>query len=140
VTKQIKAASVRVQYSFTKSKIKRSLSYPLKRSLLDSALENSSIGVVALVFYFMRHGGNIVMRVDFMGEGHGVGLGGNASVTLYSVPSKEKHQIQALLVTEGLPRVCGWLQRVEQAGNAWRAKNHSIVLEFVAGALKISEE
>lgn len=129
-----------MQYSFTKSKIKRGLSYPLKRSLLDSALENSSIGVVALVFYFMRHGGNIVMRADFMGEGHGVTLGGNASVTLYSVPSKEKHQIQALLVTEGLARVCGWLQRVEQAGNTWRAKNHSIVLEFVAGALKISEE
>jgi hypothetical protein len=118
VKKQTEAASVGLQYSFSKSRIPRGLSYSLKRSLLDSALENSSIAAVALVFYFMRHSGNIVMRADFMGEGHGLTFGGKASVTLYSVPSHEKHQIEMLLMKEGLPRVCLWLQRAEQAGNA----------------------
>ena len=82
------------------------------------------------------------MRADFMGEGHGFPpfSAGQSSLTVYSVPSQEKHAIETLLLMEGLPRVCVWLQCLEQAGNAWRAKNHSIVLEFVAGALKVSEE
>ena len=80
------------------------------------------------------------MRADLLGEGHGLASGGKVSVTLYSVPSREKHQIEALLNMEGLPRVCAWIERVQQAGNAWRAKNHSIVLEFAAGTLKISDD
>ena len=82
------------------------------------------------------------MRADFMGEGHGFppSSAGKSSLTVYAVPSQEKHDIETLLAREGLPRVCAWLQRVEQASNAWRAKNHSIVLEFVAGELKASEE
>jgi hypothetical protein len=138
--KQTEAAVAGLQYSFSKAKIPRGSSYPLRRSLLDAALVSSSVTEVFHVFYFMRHSGNIVMRADFLGEGYGFTLGGRISVTLYSVPSREKHQIEALLKTEGLPRVCAWLQRVQQAGNAWRAKNHSIVLEFVSNALKISED
>jgi hypothetical protein len=133
-------ATIGLKYSFTKNKIPRGSSYPLKRSLLDSVLESSSINVVALVFYFMRHGGNIVMRADFLREGLGFAMDGKASVTVYSVPGQERQQIETLLIMEGLPRICMWLQHVEQAGNAWRGKNHSIVVEFVAGALKISEE
>ena len=82
------------------------------------------------------------MRADFMGEGHGFppSSAGKSHLTVYAVPSQEKHAIEALLVKEGLPRVCAWLQRVEQEGNGWRAKNHSIVLEFLAGTLRTSEE
>jgi len=82
------------------------------------------------------------MRADFMGEGPGFSplSAGKSSLTVYAVPSQEKHAIETQLVKEGLPRVCAWLQRVEQEGNGWRAKNHSIVLEFAAGALKTSEQ
>ncbi|HEV7676189.1 MAG TPA: hypothetical protein VGQ12_16785 [Candidatus Angelobacter sp.] len=140
--KQIEDKNSAQQYSFSKSKIPRNLSYPLKRSLLDAALGNSSIDQVAFVFYGMRHSGNIVMRADFLGEGHGRSMFsvGKNSITLYAVPSIEKHRIETALIMEGLPRVCAWLQRVQQAGNAWRAKNHSIVLEFAAGTLKISDD
>jgi hypothetical protein len=140
--KQTEAAGVGLQYSFSKSKIPRGLSYPLKRSLLDAGLVSSSISQVFHVFYNMRHGSNIVMRADFMGEGHGFPpfSAGKSSLTVYAVPSQEKHAIETLLVKEGLPRVCTWLQRVEQEGNRWRAKNHSLVLECAAGTLKTSEE
>ena len=138
--KQAEAAVAGLQYSFSKAKIPRGSSYPLKRSLLDAGLVSSSITQVFHVFYFMRHSGNIVMRADFLGEGHGLTSGGKVSITLYSVPSREKHQIEALLKTEGLPRVCAWVQQVQQAGNAWRTKNHSMVVEFAAGTLKISED
>lgn len=140
--KQIEAAGVGLQYSVSKSKIPRGLSFPLKRSLLDAELLSSSISQVFHVLYNMRRGGNIVMRADFMGEGHGFPpfTAGKSSLTVYAVPSQEKHAIETLLVKEGLPRVCAWLQRVEQEGNAWRAKNHSIVLEFAAGTLKTSEQ
>jgi hypothetical protein len=140
--KQTEAAGVGRQYSFSKSKIPRGLSYPLKRSLLNAGLVSSSISQVFLVFYNMRHGGKIVMRADFMGEGHGFSSfsAGKSSLTVYAVPSQEKHAIETLLVKEGLPRVCAWLQRVEQEGNGWRAKNHSIVLEFAAGTLRTSED
>jgi hypothetical protein len=140
--KQIEDKNSAQQYSFSKSKIPRGLSYPLKRSLLDAGLVSSSISQVFHVFYNMRHGGNIVMRADFMGEGHGFSpfSAGKSSLTVYAVPSQEKHAIETLLVKEGLPRVCAWLQRVEQEGNGWRAKNHSIVLECAAGTLKISDD
>jgi hypothetical protein len=140
--KQTEAAGVGLQYSFSKSKIPRGLSYLLKRSLLDAGLVSSSISQVYHVFYNMRHGGNIVMRADFLGEGHGRSLFsvGKNSITLYAVPSIEKYRIETALIMEGLPRVCAWLQRVQLAGNAWRAKNHSIVLEFAAGTLKISDD
>jgi len=142
VTKQTDATAVGLQYSFSKLKIPRGWSYPLKRSLLDAWLVNPSINRIFHVFFNMRHTGNIVMRADFMGEGHGFppSSAGKSSLTVYAVPSQEKHDNETLLAREGLPRVCAWLQCVEQAGNAWRAKNHSIVLEFVAGALKVSEE
>jgi hypothetical protein len=140
VKKQTEAAVAGLQYSFSKAKIPRGFSYPLKRSLLDAGLVSSSITQVFHVFYTMRHSGNIVMRADLLGEGHGLASGGKVSVTLYSVPSREKHQIEALLLMDGLPRVCAWLERVQLAGNAWRAKNHSIVLEFAAGTLKISDD
>jgi len=140
--KQIEAAGVGLQYSVSKSKIPRGLSFPLKRSLLDAGLLSSSISQVFHVFYNMRHGGNIVMRADFMGEGHGFSPSstGKSHLTVYAVPSKEKHAIETLLVKEGLPRVCTWLQRVEQEGNGWRAKNYSIALEFAAGTLTTSED
>jgi len=82
------------------------------------------------------------MRADFMGEGHGFSPSstGKSHLTVYAVPSKEKHAIETLLVKEGLPRVCTWLQRVEQEGNGWRAKNYSIALEFAAGTLTTSED
>jgi hypothetical protein len=140
--KQTEAAAVRLQYSFSKSQIPHGFSYPLKRSLLDAGLVRSSISRIFHVFYKMRHGGNIVMRADFMGEGHGFPpfSAGQSSLTVYAVPSQEKHVIETLLLMEGLPRVCAWLQRVEQEGSGWRAKNHSIVLEFAAGTLTPSED
>ncbi|MFL6314133.1 MAG: hypothetical protein ACJ71W_18695 [Terriglobales bacterium] len=140
--KATEAAVAGLQYSFSKAKIPRGSSYPLKRSLLDAGLVSSSITEVFHVFYFMRHSGNIVMRADFMGEGHGFSQfsAGKISLTVYAVPSQEKHAIETLLVKGGLPCVCAWLQRVQQAGNAWRAKNHSLVLEFAGGTLKASED
>lgn len=101
-----------------------------------------SISQVSHVFYNMRRGGNIVMRADFMGEGHGFPpfSAGKSSLTVYAVPSQEKHAIETLLVKEGLPRVCAWLQHVQQGGKGWRAKNHSFALEFAAGTLKTSEQ
>ena len=102
MTKQKEAAVVGLQYSFSKSKIPRSFSYPLKRSLLDAGLVRSSISRIFHVFYNMRHGGNIVMRADFMGEGHGFPpfSAGKSSLTVYAVPSQEKHAIETLLLME----------------------------------------
>lgn len=100
-----------------------------------------SISQVFHVFYNMRRGGNIVMRADFMGEGYGFPpfSAGKSSLTVYAVPSQEKHATETLLVKEGLPRVCAWLH-VQQEGKGWLAKNHSFVLEFAAGTLKTSEQ
>lgn len=82
------------------------------------------------------------MRADFMGEGHGFSpfSAGRSSLTVYAVPSQEKHAIETLILAEGLPRVCEWLHGLQQAGNAWRAKNHFLGLEFAGGTLKASEE
>jgi hypothetical protein len=79
-----------MQYAFDKRKLPRDFSFPLKRSLLDAVLTQAQIARVHCVYYWLRQSGDIVLRADYCGETNQAWAAGQASITLYAVPSVER--------------------------------------------------
>jgi hypothetical protein len=126
-----------MQYAFDKRKLPRDFSFPLKRSLLDAALTQAQIARVHCVYYWLRQSGDIVLRADYCGETNQAWAAGQASITLYAVPSVERQETESAIVHQALPQLCTWLQTAEQAGNVWRGNNHMIVFHFKHGLLTV---
>ncbi|SRR5882724_7781133 len=126
-----------MEYSFNKSKLPKSESYPLKRSLLDHSLEQAGIKNVAIVSYLRNQRIHEVMRADFHGEHlQGAGAAGSASVTIYSVPNEQRSVTESALLREGVAAIAKWLKKAETAGNTWRFADHHLVLEFSLQSLR----
>jgi hypothetical protein len=116
------------------------MSYPLKRSVLDQKLEEADIAQIHAVYYWMRQSGTVVMRATFCGQSKkGWFAAGQSSITLYAVPARERKETETLLLERGLASLCGWLKRVETAGNAWRAKDRHLAIECNHGVLSLFE-
>jgi|SRR3954463_855970 hypothetical protein len=117
------------QYSFSKYKLPKSLSYPLKRSLLDAALRSASVyELVWLVQYYKKPFGNIVLRALFSPEQTGTFAAGRVSIVVWPVPARQRKETEQILVDKSLPQLCDWLAKTRNEGNAWRGMEH--VLEF----------
>jgi hypothetical protein len=127
-------------YSFSKDKLPRFLSYPLKRSLLDAALRKWSVyDSIASVFYRGRQYENVVLSAHYTPEGLG-NWGGKAWLTCYAVHPKERKQNEELLLSTGLPKLCEWLAKVGSEGDGWRALHHSLTLRRVGETLSSHED
>src|ERR1700694_2692545 len=116
-----------MDYSFTKAKLPRGTSYPLKRSRLDAALGQAGLKNVLRVTYLRQQRRNEVMRADYHGEHL---RGGYTSLTVYSVPGDERAATEFALLKEGIPAIIQWLLKAETERNTWRAVNHELVLKF----------
>ena len=104
-------------YSFSRDKIDRRLGYPIKRSLLDSALNEASVyTTVYSVRYLARQYSNVVLDAGFVAEGQGhPTVSGRCLITVWAVLSEQRHVAEQLLVTEGLPTLCRWLAKTRSA-------------------------
>jgi len=60
-------------------------------------------------------------------------------LTIYSVPSAERHSVESALVTDGLSRLIRWLRSAESETETWREIPHSYTLAFDKGKL-VEEE
>ena len=129
-------------YAFSKDKIGRELGYPLKRSLLDSALHAASVyPAVYSVRYLGHRNSTVVLDASFTPEwsGHPT-VRGRCLITVWAVSSQQRHVAEQLLVAEGLPILCRWLARTQSEGNAWRGSEHMLNLEILDGRLRHSEQ
>ncbi len=125
-------------YAFDKAKLPRGLSFPLKRSVLDAALLDAEISGIHCVYYWLRQRGQIVLRSDFCGEGRrGWAAAGLASITVYAVPSPERHATESALVSDVLPQLVGWLRSLEGGGNTRRGVDQHFVASWEAGVTAI---
>jgi hypothetical protein len=129
-------------YSFSKDKIGRELGYPLKRSLLDSALHSASVyaAVYSVRYLGHRHSNNIVLDASFVPEwqGHPT-VRGRCLITLWAVPSQQRYAAEQLLVAECLPCLCRWLAKTQSEGNVWRGSEHTLSFEIQDGELRHSD-
>jgi hypothetical protein len=128
-------------YTFSKDKLPRELSYPLKRSLLDDALRAASVyETVWFVRYTKRHKGNNVLDAYFSPEQGGYAASGKVAITVWSVPAKERKETENLVLNQGLPSLCRWLAASRSKGNVWRGSGHSLTFESAGGTLRCAEE
>ena len=129
-------------YSFSKDKIGRELGYPLKRSLLDSALHSASVyaAVYSVRYLGHLHSNNIVLDASFVPEwqGHPT-VRGRCLITVWAVPSQQRNWAEQLLVAECLPILCRWLARSQNEGNVWRSTEHTLSFEIQDGRLRHSD-
>ena len=129
-------------YSFSKDKISRKLGYPLKRSLLDSALQSAGVyNAVYSVRYLGRPYLNVVLYVSFTPEwlGHPT-VRGRCLIIVRAVQSEQRHAAERLLVAEGLPIVCRWLKKARTEENVWRGTEHALTFEIQGGKLLHSDQ
>ena len=122
-------------YAFDKQRLPRGFSFPLKRSILDSALTTAHITRIHCVYYWLQQASDIVLRADYCGEANRAWAAGQASITLYAVPARERSHTESVLIAQALPQLCTWLQTAEMAGNVWRGVDHTLVFLFRNGSL-----
>ena len=129
-------------YSFSKDKLPKALSYPLKRSLLDSALQSAGVyDAIWSVRYLGRPYLNVVLYASFIPDwkGHPT-VRGRCSITIRAIPNDQRHIAEQLLVVEGLPNLCRWLTKTRAEGNVCRANEHALTLEIQGGKLRHFDE
>lgn len=134
--------SIDEPYSFSKDKVGRELGYPLKRSLLDSALHLASVyAAVYSVRYLGHRHSNVLLDASFVPEwrGHPT-VRGRCLITVWAVPSQQRHAAEQLLVAEGLPILCRWLAKTRSEGNVWRGNEHMLTFEIQDGRLCHSDQ
>lgn len=138
-----------VEYSFTKRKIPRGLSFPLKRSALDSQLEAAGVSQVASVYYTTHQGArsewsgpaaNAILRATYCNEGlRGWMFAGMASIYVFPVPSSRRKEIEEAIHSRVMPALLKWLIELERAGNTRRGHDQVFEAAFTAeGEMDIS--
>jgi hypothetical protein len=114
------------QYSFAKDKLPKSLSHPLKRSLLDAALRSCSVySTLSSVHYLGRSYENFLLDAHFSPEQYGYASSGKVWVRVFAVPAAERKLSEGLLLSQGLSVLCRWLANGQSEGNAWRGFAHA---------------
>lgn len=130
---------MQLDYPFSKDKIGRGRSYPLRRSLLDQAFFESDLTQIHYVRYI--HGGQpttTIIDSEFCGETHRGSAGaGFWWIRVWSIASTERQQIEKLMVEIVLPRLMAWLKEIEQAGNVRRATSRCFRADYVDGGIRI---
>jgi hypothetical protein len=129
-----------MDYAFQRSKIPRTLAFPLKRTTLDAALEAAGVTDLVAVTFTTHQRGDAVLRVEFTGE-HKKGWAGagRASLVLYAVPARERRVAEEALVHGALPQACSWLRRAQDAGTAWREADHFFEVHYSANGIEMRE-
>lgn len=139
-TAQLQTHQAAAEYSFAKDKLPKSLSYPLKRSLLDAALRDAAVyDAVWCVCYSGRQYENGVMRAHFHPEDAFAASAGKTMLTVWAVPSTDRRFTEQVMLREGLPVLCDWLAHTKDAGNAWRGMVHIIDFRRIGENLKVIE-
>jgi hypothetical protein len=138
---EITSASAVEPYSFSKDKLPKALSYPLKRSLLDAALRSAVVyQSVYSVRYLGHPNGSTILNAMFSPEQYGDFGSGKVLITIWAVQAHERQATELMLIDDGLPTLCAWLAKAQAEGNAWRGFGHSLTLEIVDGKLRHIEQ
>ena len=128
-------------YHFSKSRIPRGLSYPLKRSVLDAALDNAGIDSLANVYYSLgQRGEGPTVSAEYTSEtARGWAHAGFVSLFVHAVPSPNLKEVRDALESVVLPRLLTWLKELQAAGNASRGMAHSFQATWTSAGFAIRQ-
>jgi hypothetical protein len=117
-------------YAFDKEDLPKGLSFPMKRSVLDSLWDARGILDELHHVYFSRpQRVGLVVRAAYCGEDRrGWFAAGKSGLWVFAVPSAERKQIEKALIEEGILMVNRWLEKLKTAGNVIRANDQVLEL------------
>jgi hypothetical protein len=123
-------------YYFYKDRLPKGWSYPLRRSVLDAALQSAGVTTVMFVNYSRLRGGSLKggrypwpMRVAFMPDSPSSPTSGKMDITVYAVPSTQRRATE-LAIESKLAAICNWIRRSESAPLGWRMTEHVVTVEM----------
>ncbi len=95
-----------LNYELYREKLPKGLSFPLKRSRLDTALEEARINLIRKVFYSARcpEDGTILSSCMLFPSSFS-----SNTISLYPVANSERKTSETLLIQFALPHVVRWL-------------------------------
>jgi hypothetical protein len=138
---EIAPESIHEPYWFSKDKLPRTLSYPLKRSLLDAALRSASVFETVYSMRYLRGRNDCaVLEATFHPEQSRDFGAGKVLITVWAVEGHERQAAEQLLLAEGLPALCRWLTKMRAEGNVWRGARHGLTLKISGGKLRTSSD
>lgn len=120
--------SLEKPYWFHKDKCPQGVSFPLKRSNLDSALIDSGVyGAVYSVRYLATRN-RVLLEAAFspLGSRAHEDVIGRSLLTIWAVSSDHRHPIEEQMTSLVLPLLCKWLQQTQTQGGSWRSMRHNI--------------
>jgi hypothetical protein len=130
-----------LSYSFSRHKIPRTFSYPMKRTALDAAISARNIRSIESVVYYFVLAPRSIFRVAYNGEQNKEILKPGAfSIWIYAVPSTEKLRIQEMILRSVVPVALDWIEELDHAGNVRRTGNHHFVARYNGDQLLIEQD
>jgi len=125
-------------YSFSKARLTRDWSYPLKRSLLDRALIEAGVTGVSHVTYLLdtrplSHPHRPPLSVTYLGHD------GRCMIEVRSVPSESRLSVADELA-KVLADVAQWIASIDDQVPTWRSEWHQIHAIFTADGLRLADD
>ncbi len=122
-------------YKLHKDKIGKGHAWPMKRTMLDAALDKHGVFDIASVSYIRSHPhailfrgddeqDRVVMRTKYSST-HDVFHPGMFHLYIYSVPYDQRIQIRHLALGNILPRVMQWIREIRNSTATWRDLDHN---------------
>jgi hypothetical protein len=132
---------VNLDYQFSRHKVPRGFSYPMKRSLLDPAIAERGIKSIRSVVFFFSRSRESVVAVNYTGEQNaGILQPGTFSFWIYAVRSTERSIIQESIMRLVLPPALDWIVELDHAGNVRRTGNHHFAARLIDGQAVIQKD
>jgi len=137
-----------LEYSFHKHRLPKGLSYPLKRSQLDEALQRASaFEVHSVSFWWDKNASHDRITDAYFSNDRRFpptapslhAECGRSWIRILAVPSPQRHETERIIEERVLPRLVAWLKQLENAGSAWRWTDHEFAAHYRAGQLRIEE-
>jgi hypothetical protein len=133
-----------VAYSFSKDRLAKGWSYPMKRSALDHALFEAGATSVASVTFSrdtrpLSHPHRPPLSVQYHGENAPYAMAGCCVISVKSVPSESRFIIAEALATR-LGDVARWIANIVEQTPTWRAEGHGLLATVIGGELRLEEE
>jgi hypothetical protein len=132
-------------YRYAEDPLPSDLSYPLKRSVLDSCLAAAGIENVRHVFFLRRPRQDRVVQADYWPEAGAAPPAGSffepgtASISVFAIAGEQAEAAAELILDEVLAQLCAWLRGAERQPADWRSQAHFIAFRLAEGELEVIE-
>ncbi len=128
-------------YHFSKGRLPRGMSYSLKRSLLDAALDHAGIDSLANVYYSLaQRGAGPTISAEYTTEtARGWAGAGFVSLFVHAVPSPSLKEVRRAVESLVLPRLVAWLRDLQVAGNASRGMAHGFRATWTGAGFSVQQ-